>query len=273
MPKIAKKRAARMAAQGPVQDHAPPSEGNVKVVIAIDPGEVHCGVALFEDGLCADTWEMGPAALLKWLKRMLRAQCVDVLVVEQFRLYPWMAEQQSFSSLPTVEVIGVLRYLWATEGCKSADSVVVRQARDSGGKTVRGATALEWVTWVENPATIKEPCDGICKAKGITLVSDTLKRSGHARDAELHGHYYLLHQEGQVPTYAVGRGGNPAEVVIVEQPGAAKKPKPSKRATKGVSKHVAGMSEPVKKRAAVQRAAKKVDKMSGKTAAQILGRK
>lgn len=252
--------------QQQLTDHPAPSE-EVEVWISIDPGEVHCGVALFEDGICVDAWEMAPHACIAWVRKMLLARCVNVLLVEQFRLYPWMAEQQSFSQMLTVEVIGVLRYLWATLGCRSADESVLRQTREGGGRTIRGIKTLEWVTWVENPATVKEPCEQICKARKIELVSVREARGGHAKDAEIHGQYFKMHQAGQVPTYAVGRGGNPAEVIIIERPGAA--PKTAKRAAVKVKPD----ASPAGKQVAKRRAAKKVDKMSARTAAQILGKK
>lgn len=35
----------------------------------------------------------------------------DLIVYEEFKLYPWKAKQKAWSTFPTVEVIGVLRYL------------------------------------------------------------------------------------------------------------------------------------------------------------------
>lgn len=76
-------------------------------VLAIDPGET-CGVALVESDpspyiLAVDTCE--PATAVAWVG----AGYADIVVIEAFRLYPWMARMLGFSNLRTVEVIGQLK--------------------------------------------------------------------------------------------------------------------------------------------------------------------
>lgn len=37
----------------------------------------------------------------------------DFIVMEEFRLYPWLASSQGFNTFPAIEVIGVIKYLAA----------------------------------------------------------------------------------------------------------------------------------------------------------------
>lgn len=50
---------------------------------------------------------------------------VDVVVIEKFTLYPWAARSKVWSEFPTVEVIGVAKYLAAQAGAR-----VVMQGAD-----------------------------------------------------------------------------------------------------------------------------------------------
>lgn len=144
-------------------------------IIAIDPGEQHCGVAVFavvmgEDGEpkmeCRLTTEHTPEGLFDSL-RVWASQhgnsklAFDVMVVESFRLYPEKMASLAYSELRTVEVIGVLR-----ERCR-----------------------VEGVAFVTQPASIKKATEGQLRARGIALKS---KGSPHAHDAELHGYHYWL---------------------------------------------------------------------------------
>jgi hypothetical protein len=241
------------------EDHDPQN-----VLLSIDPGEVHCGVALFVGESCVDCWEMAPHALFRFLETALRCKWLGTLVVEQFRLYPWMAEQQAFSELLTVQYIGVIKWLWALFGALGDSEDLVKDGK-------RVAQALEWCTYVENPATIKNPTRSILKARKIPQVSRRLKAGGHAADAELHGHYYLMYQRGQVPTFARGRGGFPAETVVVEAPGLEPKKQAKPRDVKktGQAKAQAGGGE-LAKVARKRTQGRRIEKMGARTAADIL---
>lgn len=143
-----------------------------RAVLAIDPGDEHCGMALFHEE--ADewettvSWEETPEGCVDYVYRTLPD--VDVLVVEEFRLYPWRAKEQAFSQMKTAEVIGVLRYLH-------------RRGKENG---------LE-VLWVEYPASIKKPTGKMLKSMGIKRMTST---GDHAADAQLHGWRYILKEEG-----------------------------------------------------------------------------
>jgi hypothetical protein len=80
-------------------------------VVAIDPGEKHCGIAWFNNGeFTAIT--MSPDKFLNQLhKLMLAGDNLMTLVVEEFRLFPWKSGVQAFSQMSTCEVIGVIKYL------------------------------------------------------------------------------------------------------------------------------------------------------------------
>lgn len=91
--------------------------------LAIDPGDVHCGVAY-----CTARVEPSPILFVHWT-RDLRPTTLDDLMdsanvsgwaIEAFRLYPELAREQGYSDFPTVERIGVAKYiarkreLWCT---------------------------------------------------------------------------------------------------------------------------------------------------------------
>ena len=102
-------------------------------IAAIDPGDRHCGLAVF-DLWWPDDGKVHPAACTghldcsssRWLHLVglydLRQQelfdyieanawYLGAIVYETFKLYPWMARQQGFSEFHTAEAIGVIKYL------------------------------------------------------------------------------------------------------------------------------------------------------------------
>lgn len=144
-------------------------------LLSVDPGEVHCGMAYFEDSADAwhvvSSWEATPEECFEQVVGFMRDD-LEVLVVEGFWLYPWKSEEQAFGQVKTVEIIGVLRYLH--------------------GKAVENGRDIEWV---EQKATIKKPTAAICNAKGIKTYP---RSNGHMKDAQLHGWYHILRKlEGE----------------------------------------------------------------------------
>lgn len=139
-------------------------------ILAIDPGEVHCGLAYFEDDdsdwHLVSSWELDPWECVWTAFRMIAEDGLDFLVVEEFRLYPWKSQQQGFSQIKTIEVIGVLRFLH-------------RRAMELGHEC----------EWEEQGASIKKPTAGITNAKGIKPMS---KSNKHMKDAQLHGWYFIM---------------------------------------------------------------------------------
>lgn len=141
-------------------------------ILSIDPGEVHCGTALWLGGKCVSVKEYAPGALFAYLEDMLRSQSLDLVVMEEFRLYPWKAVEQGFSQLKTVETIGVVRYLVARWGMT--------------------------IPLIEQPALIKKPTEGHMRAGGVKHRAVVEKAGGHCKDAESHGYWYL-HYGGKKP--------------------------------------------------------------------------
>lgn len=98
-------------------------------VVSIDPGAVHCGVAIWveEQGLwtCTFAVEMGMEACIDFVKAaitvgvdQLEYQMPEV-IIEGFWLKPGLdAMRQAGSEMETTEVIGAVRHLCRWEGAK-----------------------------------------------------------------------------------------------------------------------------------------------------------
>lgn len=137
-------------------------------MMSIDPGAVHCGTANWLDASCYHVEEFLPGALFVALQRALTAKALDVVVCEEYRLYPWKSAEQGFSTVETCEVIGVIKYLCALHG----------------------------VELVMQSATIKKPTEGHMRAKKIPNKAVKMKAGGHCKDAVLHGQHYLMNKTG-----------------------------------------------------------------------------
>jgi len=150
------KRDVYIGGGGPAADPSHPSQR----FLAVDPGGRHCGWALFRGGRVDRFGTCEPGALLEdvWLHRTTGRGAVSLLVVEEFRLYPDKAPALAYDPLRVVEVIGALR--WMAE---------VRE-----------------LPVVLQPASIKRSAKAMCRRRGLVLRGD-----GHARDAQLHGYFYL----------------------------------------------------------------------------------
>lgn len=135
-------------------------------LLSIDPGEKYNAAAFWNDGT------------LDWLSTQSQDELSDqiedqiipvfqqgglVVVIEGYYLYPWMLQQQGFSEVRTVEMIGVVR----------------RLCRRSG------------VELVVQKATIKKPTFAIAAYNDVAVPG----RNQHERDAWAHGYYYLHHQD------------------------------------------------------------------------------
>lgn len=138
-------------------------------MLSIDPGSVHCGMALFLGEKCTDAYELPPAECLLRVREYIDQDALDVLLVEDFSLYADRAEQQVGSRMETVRVIGALEFIHAWWG---TDRVVLK----------------------EYPASIQKPTLAILKAKKVPSTARRLGAGEHAKSAELHGHHHLLQQ-------------------------------------------------------------------------------
>lgn len=136
-------------------------------MVSIDPGHVHNGTVWWskhKQGWQPDrVAELFPSQLFKDLASRLGMGQLDLVVCEEFRLYPKMASDQGYSIMPTCEVIGVIKYL-----AKAAGIPIVMQ-----------------------PASIKVPTMARAKAARLTMVSTSQQKGQHCLDAELHGVYWL----------------------------------------------------------------------------------
>ena len=136
------------------------------ILLAIDPGSVHCGLARFDrDGRLVRSHTLSPDELLRYV--WLWARDDTTLVIESFRLDPRIAPALAHDPLRTVEVIGALKWI-----ARRASSTVVMQA----------------------PA-IKRPAKAMVRRHGIRLSSNQ-----HTADAQLHGYFYLLTHTGEEDT-------------------------------------------------------------------------
>jgi hypothetical protein len=134
-------------------------------VIAIDPGDVHCGMALgivSTNGQfsCVRAWEATPDECADEVAGWLLAGELAAVVVERFSLYADKAATQVGSTMPTAELIGILKYLVRVAGNAS----LVLQGAD-----------------------IKKSMRSQLKARGIKLLP---AEADHARDAQLHLWYH-----------------------------------------------------------------------------------
>ena len=133
-------------------------------LLAIDPGGAHCGMAWYQDGTCVRVEEHTPDVCVDLAHHWMLQPHAQVLIIEEFRLYPWMADTQSFSTFATVEIIGALK------------------------------TARRWVAphieLVMQPASIKQPTRKIAAARHHRLLAIKTNAGIHCQDAELHAYHY-----------------------------------------------------------------------------------
>lgn len=123
--------------------------------LAIDPGGTNGWASFNENG---DVITFDGAKGKEALYQVLAAQQPKVIICEDYRLFPWKAKEQSWSSLETVRVIGAIEYY-----CYLNDAELHYQ--DPKVKTI----AYLWA--------------------GITVPKN--KALTHETDAYVHGVYYL----------------------------------------------------------------------------------
>ena len=146
--------------------------------LAIDPGDVHNGVAYFT---CLDR-----RLIRHWtrdLKRdtlfgLVETAVVDGFVIEEFRLYPELAREQGYSDFPTVEVIGVVKYL-----ARKRDLPCVVQGASIKSKSRRIGERLD-----PNKGRIRSLGTGRGTRRGWDWDAPTQ----HERDATSHGTWFAL---------------------------------------------------------------------------------
>lgn len=147
------------------------------MILAVDPGGAHVGIAWFEreNGgawACVDAIEYNPHEFAHILLRGLLAQPItqrpQALIYEEFRIYPDKALAQIGSHVETAECIGVLKHYAELMG------------------------APEHLTLVSQPASYQRVALGLLRVRKMTSTAKKLKAGPHALSAELHGWAYLL---------------------------------------------------------------------------------
>lgn len=127
---------------------------------SFDPGDVHVGVALFDQGKCTYCREHSPESALEWLAERLQ-EGLDHVVIERFQLYPNKASAQHGSDMLTSQLIGAMRLL----ACQYNTPVTQQQA------------------------ALKKPTENLINRRGIERRS--VREGNHARDAETHGYAFI----------------------------------------------------------------------------------
>lgn len=150
--------------------------------LAIDPGDVHVGLAEFSRRLVSPedpyvcTWagEMRPEAFLPWYAEGLAKGRWFEVVVEGWTLFPEAAPIYVGSDMPTSRLIGAIEGLaqygsWNDLGWFDELTPVVRQSPQ-----------------------IKVPARSMLKRRKLRSIAKVLGVAGdHATDAELHGYKRL----------------------------------------------------------------------------------
>lgn len=134
------------------------------VWVSIDPGGKHVGMAWWNmRNECKFVAECTPVSAMREIERRHPRQ----LVVEQFQLYPHLAQTLAGSTMETSQLIGAMAWWAFSHGSQ----------------------------FYLQPAAIKVPIRSFAKAFGIKPPPTN---SEHARDAHLHG-VYFIHQNKQQP--------------------------------------------------------------------------
>ena len=135
------------------------------MIISIDPGDKHVGFAAWEGGELVKWAKFSPQQTIAELEPFQGLDILSRIVVESYRLYPWLAAQQGYSALLTPQLIGVIEYL----GWKAGADVV------------------------EQNATIKARAFAEMEIAGFTMP----KTNQHVRDAICHGWWWQHKGQGK----------------------------------------------------------------------------
>ena len=133
-------------------------------MLAVDPGDRHVGVAVWKKKTGVTSVELDAEAAPASIRRLLSSGNVQVLVIEEFVLYPDKMRSLIGGSMRTSEMIGALRWI---------------------------ATELR-IPSIMQGAGVKDPTRKQCEARGLEW-HDTA--SGHSSDARLHLFHYLLKEK------------------------------------------------------------------------------
>jgi hypothetical protein len=127
-------------------------------LLALDPGET-VGWAVFEMGQLTKCGHAAGDATT--IEDLVAREQPSVVVMEEYRIYPWRLKQHSLSNVPTLRLIGALQYILQTKGIPYH----MQTAQQAKGF----ATDQRLKQWGMYPQKLR-----------------------HARDAVRHAVYYLL---------------------------------------------------------------------------------
>lgn len=181
-------------------------------LVAIDPGDVHVGVAFFDDDpeeavaggwRCVDAQEFEPDEFSDAFAESLINNQFDVVVIERFRLYGDKSKEQTGSEFETSQLIGILKWLVRKHNDHVAMHTSAKKHKklakceQPGGVCHNPPREPTPVKLILQMADIKKPTTAILKRKGIKSVAKPIDRElyggrGHVVDAELHGWKAIL---------------------------------------------------------------------------------
>lgn len=146
------------------------------VVLGIDPGGVHVGMAwgVLSPGITdaldprrgfriVRTAELTPLDAVITVNKQLTNRMLDLVAVEEYRLYPNKIREQTGSDMPTSQLIGWIRFHHQLLTRRGERSELVLQ-----------------------PASIKQPVRALLRRHQVGSVARQQHTGGHAQDAELH---------------------------------------------------------------------------------------
>lgn len=154
-------------------------------LVSVDPGGEHVGVAVFGKNTrrggweCLSAIEMTPIQFEDWLSEHMALSTLDILVVEEWKLFGSKALAQTGSAMETPQLIGVIKYIH-------------RMCKGTKGRWPRPDVELHF-----QPPTIKVATKSVLKNRGLQSMAKRLKSGGHALDAELHGYHHIIHTRGE----------------------------------------------------------------------------
>lgn len=198
-----------------------PLDPKAAVMLCIDPGDVHVGLAFFHldpgtpTGLvCHYACEKPPDRAVDLLARLSFQGFLHTVVFERFRLYADLAAEQKGSEFETSQMIGVIKWICRQQNDHAEQHLKAAQTVSPLACMVGGAckpeTRPQTITVVGQFADIKKPTAGHCRTLGIKSYArahrDEIHVGGktcdpghcHAVDAELHGWRWWLRGRLQV---------------------------------------------------------------------------
>lgn len=165
----------------------PPVHGQVRErILAVDPGDVHVGVAefaLYPSEPWRVTWagEMTPPEFLEHLARYLPRSRWDRLVVEEWRLFPEHAPRAVGSDMPTSRLIG---------GIQALVRFLSNTPTDLGVEPIEPVMQSPQIKIPTRSWLHRRKLRSVAKMLGVT--------ADHATDAELHGYYWLISNQKEI---------------------------------------------------------------------------